>query len=170
MLKSPVPENDEPVSPAEDESSPKARRHRSRRRSSHTGLLVVLTMIVLILGHYGLRFWLLMNDWIHPITTGFVLHESASLTLAISILTSVGLLCLFLIYRGHRSIRFVFGAISAIAAVIYAVVLAIDLVSRFHVLWLGYDILALGSAIFASWTCLFSEAARRFLSNQPAAR
>lgn len=172
MLTSPLPDKEAPKSATTAApSEPHKHKHRHvRRRSSRAGMVIVLVMVLLILAHYGLRMGLILQEKVHPVASHFVLQGSQSLSIAIGIVTAVGLLCLFLLYRGNRPIRFVFGLVSAIAAILYAVVLSIDAVTAADSTWIGYDVLALVSATYASWTCLMSDLARRFFSNQPAAR
>ena len=172
MPESPLPKIDPDKAAPEsaETASHKHHHHRARRRSTRGGMFIVLAMVALILAHYADRIGLIFQEMVHPVAANFVLQGSNSLPIAISIVTAVGLLCLFLLYRGNRPLRFVFGLVSAIAAILYAVILSIDAVTAAASLWIGYDVLALVSAAYASWTCLMSDLARRFFSNQPAAR
>lgn len=159
-------ENDE----TSDQVENQPREHRPRRRSGsrrhgRRGRLFVWTMTALLVGHWGWRASLTLSDVVHPLAISWQSTGISALVVD-GTLTLLGLACLIFLYRGNTPIRFLLGAVSAVAALVFAVLLAWNWTSHGNLFWLAYDGLAFVAYGFAAWTCLLSKQAGRFLASQ----
>lgn len=160
-------ENEEITEAAHDDATEK---HRTRTRSSHhkhsqRGRLVILLMVSLVVAHWGIRGYLSSIGHVHPLTITWNIPVQ-TVILMNAFFTALGLICLFLLYRGNLPMRWVFGAVSTIAAVFYAIVLGWGLMAGLPLMWTAYNVLALAASGLAAWACLMSKTAARFLTYQ----
>jgi hypothetical protein len=159
-------EENQVISQTTEVASPdiKLQRRSSRKKHHRSGIIVVWSMIFLLLAFYAVRLGLIFTGNVHPIFL-FLPQDSTTLPIAAVLVTLVGLSCLFLLCRGNRPMRSVFGVLCTLAAVAYAVVFSISLVNEAGAMWISYDLLALAATAYAAWTLLLSRRADRYFSN-----
>jgi cation transport ATPase len=143
----------------------KLQRRSSRKKHHRSGLAIVWSMVVLMLAFYTARLFLTFQGHIHPVLANAPTLADTSLT-AYILFAGIGLFCLFLLVRGNRPIRSIYGAICAISAIIYASFFSNSFVTEAGTMWLSMDLLAIVATTYAAWTCLLSRRAERYLSNE----
>jgi hypothetical protein len=148
-----------------DRSQHMLKRRTTRKKAHRLGRFMVLSMIAVALAYYTLRLFLVLQGHIHP-ALDLPPDSGTTLLIATSIITTAGVLCLFVLYRGSRPVRFLYGIASTISALVFATLLANGLVRDLPLLWSSFNFLALLSSLFAAWTCLLSHSASRFLTSQ----